>query len=55
MELMFVFEKETKNTYRFDEMPDEEDKISVGSLYVQKAAFDGKQPSMLTVTITVSD
>jgi hypothetical protein len=55
MELTFVFERETKNTYRFDEMPDENGKVSVGTLYVQKAAFDEKQPSMLTVTIIVNE
>jgi hypothetical protein len=49
-ELTFVFERETKNTYRFEEMPDDNDKIIVGTLYVQKSAFE-HMPSMLTVVI----
>lgn len=49
-ELVFVFERETKNTYRFEEMPNDDDKTIVGTLYVQKSAFE-HIPSMLTVTI----
>lgn len=48
----FVFEKATRNTYRFAEVvpPGPDQNMAVGVLYVQKSAF-GKQPERLTVTI----
>jgi hypothetical protein len=45
----FEFERSTKNTHRFQEVADEP---LIGTLYVQKSAFD-KEPSGLVVTIEV--
>jgi hypothetical protein len=52
MELKFVFEKETKNTYRFEELSASP---VVGYLYIKKAAFVNKQPNKITVTIEVDE
>lgn len=49
---IFIFEKATKNTYRFQEVPAEDIPVMAGVLYVQKAAFD-KQPEAITVSIEV--
>ncbi len=45
--MVFTFEKETKNTYRYQE--DSQDPI-IGVLYVQKKHFPNK-PTSLIVTI----
>jgi hypothetical protein len=47
----FRFEKETKNTYRYQEDPEGGQPPKIGSLYVQKWALPGK-PEVLTVTVT---
>jgi hypothetical protein len=52
MELKFAFEKETKNTYRFEELSTSP---VVGYLYIKKAAFTNKQPNKITVTIKVDE
>jgi len=52
MELKFAFEKETKNTYRFEELSTSP---VVGYLYIKKAAFVNKQPNEITVTIEVDE
>ena len=51
----FVFERATKNTYRFmeDEDEDEFGHAAVGPLYVQKWVFDHKEPREIRVTIEV--
>ena len=47
--LKFVFEKETKNYYRFKEVADGQPFV-IGTLYVQKWAFNDK-PVELEVSI----
>ncbi|MEM3291013.1 MAG: hypothetical protein QW046_05805 [Candidatus Micrarchaeaceae archaeon] len=48
-EIEFEFERATKNTFRFQERasgnPD------IGTLYVQKSLFEGKEPKSLKLTV----
>ena len=44
----FIFERATKNTYRFAE---DSDNPIIGTLYVKKSAFKNGQPNTLSVTI----
>jgi len=53
MVLVFEREKETKNTVRFQEVPDKGQPPGVGTLYVQKWAAGNA--AKLTVTITVEE
>lgn len=50
----FIFEKATKNTFRYQEVVDktegEEEAAVVGTIYVQKWAFPA-QPSRIRVTV----
>lgn len=48
-EVELEFERATKNTYRFAEST--EGSAVIGTLYVQKHVFAGKQPSKIKVTI----
>lgn len=48
-EIEMTFERATKNTYRFTEGATES--IAIGTLYVQKQLFAGKQPAKIKVTI----
>lgn len=56
--LHFILEKETKNTYRFQQVRDAasttpfgvSEGAEVGTLYVQKSAF-GERPARIEVTI----
>jgi len=52
MELKFAFEKETKNTYRFEELSTSP---MIGYLYVKKAAFMNKKPEYITITLEVDE
>lgn len=52
MKLHFKFERETKNTYRFEELSASP---MVGYLYVKKAAFMNQQPNNIIVTIEVDE
>ena len=49
--LVFTFEKETKNTVRFQEKPEAGTPAIIGTVYVQKWAFPGDVPRELTITI----
>ncbi len=56
----FKFEKETKNTIRFEEIPDEDDVIMIGSLYIQKDAlnelgYDYLEDTEIEVNIEIAD
>ena len=55
LELIFSYEKETKNTIRYQEelgdMAHSSRDIAVGSLYVQKEALGEPAPQRLKVTI----
>lgn len=58
MKLVFEFERETKNTYRFRELNDEgiqatQDELLIGVLYVQKVLFNGQRPDLIGVEIKV--
>jgi hypothetical protein len=48
----FTQEKETRNTVRFAEQPEEGQPTIIGSLYVSKAALGTPPPAKLVVTIT---
>ncbi len=50
----FLFEKDTKNTYRYQEQPDGGQPPKIGSLYVQKWALPEK-PEKISVTVHVGD
>lgn len=50
----FELDRETKNTYRFAETVEQDETPVIGTLYVQKSAFDGAAPESLTVMISVS-
>jgi hypothetical protein len=54
MVLEFEREKETKNTVRFQEVPNEGEPPRVGTLYLQKWAV-GSDVTKLTVTIKVQE
>jgi len=49
-ELMFKFEKETKNTVRYQE----QGSAVINTLYIQKSAIGGDHPNEITVTIGVA-
>ncbi len=50
MKLEFKYERDTKHTYRYQEVaPEGEEKI--GTLYIKKSALGNKAPATLTVTI----
>ena len=55
LELKFTYEKETRNTVRFQEELGEEAHssrdIAVGSLYIQKEALGEPVPQRLKVTL----
>ena len=55
LELRFTYEKETKNTIRYqEELSDEAHSsrdIAVGSIYIQKEALGEPVPQRLRVTI----
>ena len=48
-ELIFKFEKETKNTVRYQE----QGSAVINTLYIQKEAIGGTHPNEITVTISV--
>lgn len=47
-EIEMVFEKATKNTFRYMETAEE---VVIGILYIQKNVFEGNQPEKIKVTI----
>ncbi|MFQ5907182.1 MAG: hypothetical protein ACE5JA_11510 [bacterium] len=51
MDLTFIYERDTKRTYRFQE--DSENPI-VGTLYVQKSAFKAR-PEKIDVVLKAKD
>lgn len=56
IELTFVphaDKPETKNCFRFDEVPTAGRPPRIGQLYVQKFALNGKQPARLIVKLSV--
>ena len=51
-EVSMKFEKATKNTFRFnEETKDPSGTPIIGTLYVQKSAFQGKTPQDIKVNI----
>ena len=55
MEIMFEFEKETKNTVKFDEVTENGSDPIIGSLYVQKSALVDKSTDSLSLTLNLKD
>lgn len=53
MKIAFTFERETKNTYRFAEDIVDDRAPVIGTLYIQKAAFEFIQPQNIVVTVEV--
>ena len=51
MKLTFEQEKETKNTIRFQEVPEAGKPPVIGTLYIQKWAISGNIPQTLSVKI----
>jgi outer membrane protein assembly factor BamE (lipoprotein component of BamABCDE complex) len=51
LKITFNKEKDTKNAVRYQEAA-EKDQEKIGSLYVQKAAFEGDAPAKIEVTLT---
>ena len=47
----FKFERATKNTYRFAEEEVPGEAPVVGTLYIQRFAFDGTEPGTISVTV----
>ena len=53
--MAFQFEKATKNTYKYEEIPESGQPPRIGSLYVQKWALAGDQPPrQIAVTLDPS-
>lgn len=48
----FVKEKETKNTVRYQETKDDDGKVIIGHLYIQKHFLGDKTPEKVSVYIT---
>lgn len=48
-EIEMTFEKSTKNTFRYMETATGE--VAIGTLYIQKDVFGGKQPGRIKVTV----
>ena len=46
------FEKETKNTYRYEEVLEKNKPPMLKYLYIQKYAFEDKPPSEITVVVS---
>jgi len=51
MELKFKLEKATKNTYRYQEQPEDDQPPVVGTLYVQKWFLGNPAPEEITISI----
>lgn len=52
--IVFEFERSTKNMHRFSEVPEEEGRPVVGTLYINKSAFKDGVPKEITVRIKSS-
>jgi hypothetical protein len=50
--LEFTLEKETKNTVRYQETRDENGKVVIGPLYIQKSFLGEKPPNVVSVYIS---
>ncbi len=53
-ELIFKFEKETKNTVRYQEQAAPDSSVVIGPLYIQKSALDQTPPQEISVTVGVA-
>jgi hypothetical protein len=52
--LKFHKEKETKNTIRYQETKDEDGRVMIGPLYIQKSFLGEKPPEVVSVNLTFS-
>lgn len=55
LEIVFEYEKATKNTYRYTEKAESGKGTRIGSLYVQKWALGEDPPKVLRVTISAGE
>ena len=54
--MVFGLERETKNTYRYNELPtDDGTPPVIGTIYVQKWALGTKAPEKLSVKLRVEE
>ena len=51
MKVEFKFDRATKNTFRFQEVAEPDSEV-IGSLYVKKDVFEGKQPTSVTLEVS---
>jgi hypothetical protein len=49
----FTLEKETKNTYRFQEDDTPGHPPAIGTLYIQRYLFNGSKPDKITLTLEI--
>jgi len=54
LKMAFQFEKATKNTYKYEEVPESGQPPRIGSLYVQKWALGEEPPKQIAVTLDAS-
>lgn len=52
--MTFQFEKATKNTFKFNEVPEAGQPPKIGALYVQKWALGDNPPKQIAVTLGAS-
>lgn len=52
--IVMAFERATKRTFRFKEQAPEGEE-AIGTLYVQKRVFDGKEPKNIKITIEAGE
>ena len=52
LDVAFTLERETKNTFRYNEDTEDGKPPKIGSLYVQKWALPKPAPSRLTLTLS---
>ena len=52
--LNFVYEKETKNTYRYQEVSEDEE-LMIKTIYIKKEFFNETRPEKLTVIIKTAE
>jgi hypothetical protein len=51
LKMAFQFEKATKNTWKYEEVPESGQPPRIGSLYVKKWALGEEPPKRITVTV----
>lgn len=52
---IFHQEKETKNTWRYKEQPEDDKPVMIGPLYIQKSTLGDPAPKTIKVTISFEE